>query len=359
MRLVNIENNECVLEAFDSNQRRRVQKIVAIVTGGNVQTTTRDNSVMPLSLYQGNMADIRLDDTHRGHLVALEFGGPEDKCNLVPMYGSFNSTGAWRSLEHSLKQWVDTKVGHVKLSITCQYINPVDPRIPTGFKVDVVTSTNVAFSWTINHPTPAPVRNQTALNFTNTLVAARTEMQQAGWLVENYLNMDNFPSYRRRPVFPQVPQNGNISTFRPYAMLDYLNWKSVKDIPRALTTWSDQIILAQTGDFSTEMREAIHQANQALHNGYLMSDDPTDLTYTELKYRILGSPAGALTDTGADTAAQVDHIIPRSTTGAASFSNAQILSAVHNNQKRAKMEQENQQAIQSVNRGTGRTKMVF
>lgn len=342
--------------------RQRVRRIVAEVTPGVTATTTRDNSVLPMSLYEGGVVDDRPVDCDRGHLIALEFGGPESRDNLVPMYGGFNAGGAWRTFERELDGYAATKSGTVEVEMICDYpaaFSGGDERIPLSFTVNARLAGAMAIerTWTIAHPRPVPVMTTSDTVLRDLLLAARNEMNHNGWLIENNLgDLSALPSYRRLPQFPIVFNSHESHLQRPYGVLDYIEWKAVKDVSSALTLWRDRIILSATGDFSPTGVARILGANRALHDGGLLSDDSADVVYTQLKYRVIGWPPGTLVPGGRDLAPEVDHMIPRSMGGPAAYSNAQVLSGKQNNDKRARVEAAQRAAIAAVPRGTGRVR---
>lgn len=352
------------LETF-ATTRRRVKRLVAEVSTGGSSSTTRDNTILPLALYEGDVADDRPIDCDRGHMIALEFGGPEASDNLVPMYGGFNSGGAWRTFERELDGFAGVKngqgVGTIVVDITCDYstVATDDARIPTSFTIaaGAPTATTPERTWTIAHPRPVPVLSPVDAHNRDLSVDARTRMNHAGWLIEeNIGDLSSWPSYRRLPQFPTVANRNASHTERPYGFLDFIDWFAVKDDRSALTNWQNQIILSSTSEFPTPKIAKILEANRALNGGGLLSDDPTDVAYTQLKYRVIGWPAGTLVPGSRDLAPEVDHIIPRSMTGTSTYSNAQVLSGKHNNNKRAQVTAQQLQQLSNVIRGTGRSR---
>ncbi|NWB83964.1 MULTISPECIES: DNA/RNA non-specific endonuclease [Pseudomonas] len=342
-------------ENFKGGARQRVKRLVAEMSPGVKPhtPTPRNNTVLPLSMYEGGVADTRHEDCHRGHLIALEFGGPESSSNLVPMYGSFNSGGIWRQFERELESWVDAAGGNCEVAITCDYATEIseEQRVPTRFtiitKVLAGLHVNRTRTWPILHPKPAPIIGGADPTKKAEYLALIDEMTNAGWNIQDQLNTVGFPSYRRLPVFPAAA--------RPYAFLDYAEWKSVKDDPKQLAHWNDRVILSQAAEFSSTQIETIRAVNRVLNDGYLISDDIVDPVYTD-KYRIPGQRVGLLVEGGHDLTPQVDHIIAKSASGAAVYSNAMLISAKHNSDKRARLAFADSNALSSIVRGTGRVK---
>lgn len=345
-----------ILENFKGGARQRVKRLVAEMSPAAKPSlpTVRDNSVLPIALYENGVADARHQDCHRGHIIALEFGGPEKNSNLVPMYGSFNSAGTWRKFETELADWVNSADVLCEVTVVCDYSSDAneDQRVPTSFTVTVKGLQDPHKSrtrlWAIPHPKPVPVAIGADPTKKAEYLALIKEMQDANWGIQSHLNMSGMPTYRKAPQFPFGP--------RPYAFLDYAAWKAVKDNPKALQAWSDSVVLAQTDDFSPEQIAKIREVNRVLHDGFYMSDDPDDPAYKELRYRVPGHPPGLLVEGGHDLTPQVDHVIPQSATGAAVYSNAMLISAKHNSNKRARMSIEDETALSNVPRGTGRPK---
>ncbi|GFM55791.1 hypothetical protein PSCICF_19690 [Pseudomonas cichorii] len=353
MRFVNFIS--ALPEHFKAGTRQRVKRLVAEMSPGLKPhtPTLRDNTVLPLSMYEAGISDERHQDCHRGHLIALEFGGPEQSGNLVPMYGSFNSGGIWRQFERDLETWVNAAGGNCEVTIVCNYaIDPAeDQRVPTMFTITVRVmnglQTGRTYTWPITHTKPVPVVSGADPIKKAEYLALIDEMTNLGWDIRNHLSTAGFPSYRRMPQFPLAA--------KPYAFLDYADWKAVKDSPEALGHWNNTLILAQASEFTSSQIETIRAVNRVLNDGLLISDSPDDPVYTD-RYRIPGQPLGLLVEGGHDLTPQVDHVIPKSASGAASYSNAMLISAKHNSDKRARINDADSQSLHSIIRGTGRIK---
>jgi len=350
MRFVKFISN--LPENFKGGARQRVKRLVAEMspTMKPHTPTPRDNTVLPLSMREGVIADTRHQDCHRGHLVALEFGGPEASGNLVPMYGSFNSGGIWRQFERELESWVNAAGGNCEVTIVCDYaINDADEqRVPTRFMITAkVMNGGRTHTWPILHTKPAPMVSGADPTRKAEYLALITEMTNAGWDIKDHLSAVGFPSYRRLPLFP--------SAAKPYAFLDYAEWKAAKDDPEALARWNNNLMLAQAAEFSSTQIETIRAVNRVLNDGFLISDAAVDPVYTD-QYRIPGQPLGLLVEGGHDLTPQVDHVIPKSTSGSAAYSNAMLISAKYNSDKRAQLTYADSTALRSIDRGTGRNR---
>lgn len=331
------------------SQRRRVKQVVAEVQADQqLHSTPRDNQVLPLALYPmanesgvgSGDPDSRPFDCDRGHLISLECGGPEASYNLVPMWGRFNQVGAWKQLEADMNVWVWSaglkSTAHITIDCAYSTEDEEDPRIPIAFTVKAMVTAGFnqgkTNAWPmLEHNQPSPVCNPNPV-LKQSLVNAQEEMGLSGWKIEEYIDWSNRPSYFKKPVFtPKI---------RPYAVLDYLKWKETlvqcnNDLDYAKRKFTETF---QNKEFDTKRRQTIKDANRALNDGYLKSDDPQDWAYVDLRFRSLGCPPGVLLDNGGtDSAPQVDHIIPKSRTGVDAFSNAQLLSAAYNKFKRSQM----------------------
>ena len=351
MRFIRLISNST--EPFKGGTRQRVKQLVAEMSPGASppSPTQRDNNVLPLSMYEGGVADTRHQDCHRGHLIALEFGGPESSHNLVPMYGSFNSGGSWRHFERALETWMNTAANHCEVTIDCAYASDLteEQRVPTQFtitaKVTDGPQTLNQSTWNILHPKPVPLVGGADPTKKAEYLALIAEMTNSGWNISDQLSLEGFPTYKPLPVFP--------AGVRPYAFIDYAEWKSVKDDPEKLCYWNSCVILAQACEFSSKQIEMIRAVNRVLNDGYLMSDAIVDPVYTDA-YRVPGLPLGLLVEGGHDHTPQVDHVVAKSASGAGVYSNAMLISAKHNSDKRAKLAPDDSDALKCIVRGTGR-----
>ena len=126
-------------------KRLRISSVSCTLTykQGYPNTKRKSNSPpQPLSNYSSNnlgpIPNMGIYNTDRGHLVALEFGGPELKENLVPMWSRFNKHGDWKKLEEYIKGLIFLHT-QVTLNITCNYSDNDfdDKRIPLSFDIEV------------------------------------------------------------------------------------------------------------------------------------------------------------------------------------------------------------------------------
>lgn len=248
---------------------------------------TRDSTVVPL---MGSLASFafRVTGLDRGHLIALELGGPDCPENLVPMYAQFNQSGDWKALE---KELANDGATEVRINI---YYNDDIPFLPKSFLV----------SWTIADKTGNEERK-------SRIIRMRTHAPKP------YIAPTDYSGFKAI-IKPHLPTHKD--RFEPYAFLEQLR---------------DQLGLRppeENKGFSEAERVAVKVANalydeQAGNKGFLMSDDASD-------------PYQTLNERGNDDQPQVDHIVPESVIGSNSFRNAKLLSKKLNNIKRAKLAEE-------------------
>jgi hypothetical protein len=338
---------ETFSDSTGTTTRQRVTKVSATLQQGTGTATPRDGNVQPIALKASNgTIDARLYDTDRGHLIAIDFGGPEDPKNLVPMWGTFNRCGRWKEVERELVTWVEQQSMECVVTIAVAYPTSTtvdDPRIPIAFQVSVqtVAAQNPASrTWPIiDHRRPVP-DNRPDASLKLQLTAAKAEMEGNSWRIEDHLDWNNFPSYRPFPSFT--------SGARPYAVLDYLDYKELVARVGADRAKVEMANRMQSTGFTEVQRERILAANRALNDGHLVSDDSNDSVRTDLKHRPLGTPEGVLIfHGGSDSAPQVDHIIPESRSGTNAYSNAQVLSSAYNNALRAAISGTDAQQLQA------------
>jgi hypothetical protein len=343
MPYLRYEGHRTATESFDQLARARITRLEAVLKIGTTphfNTTIRDNSVRPLALKTKTSFDDRPSSCDRGHLVALEFAAPDSSDNLVPMWGGFNAHGQWRVFEGELDNWACGIVlaKRVLLTIECAYLGD-DPRIPSAFKITALTDTNCQKQWQIPHPKPMPVAAGADPAGKALLIKEMTEMNDLRWCVESCLGND------RVPRFPVVGMGALASRCRPYAVLDYMDWKAVKDHRQNLAAWRSVLLVSNGGNFDAWQRARIVGVNRIMHDGFIKSDDANDVAYTNLTYRMEGYDAGILVEGDRDLAPEIDHIVAKSMGGPKSFSNAQILSGIYNKNKSARQDAVNLAAI--------------
>jgi hypothetical protein len=248
---------------------------------------TRDSTVVPLMGPLGSFA-FRVTGLDRGHLIALELGGPDCPENLVPMYAQFNQSGEWKGLE---KELANDGAKAVRINI---YYNDDIPFLPKSFLV----------SWTIEDKTGNEERKSRII-------------RMRAYAPKPYVAPDDYSGFKAI-IKPHLPATKD--PYEPYAFLEKLRGPLGLKPPE------------ENKGFSEAERVAVKVANalydeQAGNKGFLMSDDASD-------------PYQTLNEKGNDDQPQVDHIVPESVIGSNSFRNAKLLSKKLNNIKRAKLEQE-------------------
>jgi len=89
-----------------------------------------------------------IGDAHKGHIVALELGGPDVGANIVAQFGHFQSVGVWRAAERAALEIAKTKERageQVEYLVKLHYKPYLHPEqgsrkgllFPTGFTVMV------------------------------------------------------------------------------------------------------------------------------------------------------------------------------------------------------------------------------
>jgi hypothetical protein len=87
-------------------------------------------------------------DAQKGHLMALELGGPDMPWNIVPQWGNWQANGEWRTAERKvleLAQEAAKKGKHIGFQVDIQYKAYEVPEqgslkglvVPTGFRMTI------------------------------------------------------------------------------------------------------------------------------------------------------------------------------------------------------------------------------
>ncbi|HYW10165.1 MAG TPA: DNA/RNA non-specific endonuclease [Longimicrobium sp.] len=343
---------------YYTEPRKRVRGVTVVLAPGYPASTTARVGGEPLALRRllGG-TELRIHNTEAGHLIALEYGGPDVESNLVPMWGHFNKHGAWKQLEASIATLVATR-GRVNLEITCDYLASTDARIPKVFRVKatLLESVGSPAMWTINHVPPRPRPEAPDMGFAALVATARTDMNTVfpnGFFIEE--------TYTRTRSGQQLKLPGRTVAERPYAILDYMALSSSINFP----------LLANVDNhrgFDEQQRAWILALNRMDNNDLLITDDAADFatTATDLhrdsrgnhiyhgSYIADGFPLGVLMETGGDQAPEVDHIIPESRGGSNAFSNAQVISRAYNQWKHARISDDDAQRLEALSRRSSR-----
>lgn len=358
MYVDSIDYQASTFEKFGSGQRRRPKRLIGYVQPGNrvSKRSRRDGSVQPLALYEVGSADgwgsgdvdERLTDTARGHLFAIQFGGDERPGNLVPMWAGVNSTGgAWGRFETELSNWVHARNMRTTVTISIDYPNPMtgDERVPESFTV-TASAGAANRTWVIRHFGISWIchgADASTKAYYNKMI---TEMDALGWKVEGCIDefIHEFPSYRKIPVFPTIYFDCPSLT-RPYAFLDYIDFKAVEGSEAGRRRFVDAVMSKPSTSVDSQIREVVLAANRVLNDGWLITDADDDPAWWDFGGRPVGAPAGTLTDGGRDTSAEIDHIVPSARGGFLAFSNLQVTSGRMNSNKRASIDTDIQAAF--------------
>lgn len=320
---------------YKGQTRLRVVRIQAFNVILPLHGTPRNGLIQPLALYEPNgLPDERPLHTDRGHLVGLQFGGPERPDNLVPMYGGFNSgAGAWgRQFEGPLKAHLNAHGRAVNLDITISYPDATSP-IPSQFQV-IVQALNgdtlppsLASPLLLNHPPPIAfyVEPDAFVEEAGALLQDRQdEMERNNWYVESQVTSPGRNPNLQVGGIPPGSIDFNVNNqknafyaARPYAVLDYIyvNYRSEYDtLGGPHLAGGFQNVTA----FTKDQVMFVLQMNVVRSRGYIDSDLYGITPHEQIQHLILAST---------DYQAQVDHAMGRSGGGSNAYSNARVISA--------------------------------
>lgn len=305
--------------------------------------TARDGRVQPLALIQPNAGtDPRPLHTDRGHLIALNFGGPEDSSNLVPMYGGFNSPGgAWGGFETALTNHLN-KVGNaVDISVTMTYGASSD-AIPSAFDITVGRNRGDPLPSSIPSPTKLlhtqPVTffqtpDQTTLVSGIRLQQLKEQMEEACWYVElQRQSAGRDKAIRAGSIAPEEinfndpKQKAVFYGTRPLGFLDFIELNYGSDF-KTLGGPNVSNGLNNGDDFTSAQVDFILQMSVVRELGYLKSSLSGVTPLEPFDNMMVGST---------DASAQVDHIWPQQLGGSNCYSNARVVSAWCNQKLKAK-----------------------
>ena len=325
-------------EAFsvDGQMRQRVTKVQVSHLYLPARGTPRlagQAAPMPLSQHLSDVqVAARVTHTDRGHLVGLQFGGPEHPFNLVPMYSGFNGqSGAWGSFERTLREFLAVRGRALDMFITLTYGSSTDvpAQVPSVIAVSV-SARGAALPASLQglrillHTPPSvetKVLDERDHELGELLETRESEMVAAGWFVEDHIASPGRNSTLsvglRQPSRADFgvgrDMAGTLTYYatRPYAVLDYLRYRHATDYARfGFPTPTVQNVT----EFSTQQLEAIRYVNVVRNGGVLRSDLAAFDPFRDLM------PAST------DAKAVVDHIWPKQNGGANAFSNARLIS---------------------------------
>ena len=82
-------------------------------------------------------------DMDKGHIIALELGGPDVPANICPQWSQFQRNGEWRRMEvevHEIAQQQEAHYNLVKMTVHLYYngsLSHTRGLCPSGFQVDL------------------------------------------------------------------------------------------------------------------------------------------------------------------------------------------------------------------------------
>jgi hypothetical protein len=334
---------------FGDEVRQRLTWVTGtgLKTGNPTKRLVASKAPQPLSQYPlgSDTPGYRLEHTERGHIIGLQFGGPESKYNLVPMYADYNGgSGAWGKLEQEIKKWLDGGTGRkLGMDVSISYENS-ESAIPSTFAFTINSECTATISESLSgfnfyvHP-PAYIKfdalDEDDLARLDVLKKAQKMMMQENWFVETS-GAISIPGSGRSmrsgvqdiPVavggvdltkFDLTTLEGLCAAYasRPYAVLDYL-WFKHRETYSNVLKFAPVTKFDNTQPFSEAQRSTIQKVNILAHLGYMVSDlaqiIPEQETYPTL---FIGST---------DASAQVDHITGKAGSGSNCYSNARLVS---------------------------------
>jgi hypothetical protein len=337
---------------FGTEKRERLSWVSGsgLRSGNPTARLTGSATPQPLSQYPlgADIPGYRLEHTERGHIIGLQFGGPEHKCNLVPMYAGYNGgSGGWGQMEQKVRRWLDSGMNRaLGMNVSIGY-DRADSAIPSNF----------GFSFHSQCAAPLPgqfggfhfhVHPPACISFDeldegdlvrlDILKRSQKLMMAEKWFVETSGAVQLPGSGRSlRSGTTSVPlavggvaldkfdlndPDGLAAAYasRPYAVLDYLWFKHqeiyINHLNFGLVTRFDN-----TEPFSEVQKSAVRKLNILAHLGYMVSDLFAISDQENYHTLFVGS---------ADASAQVDHITGKSGAGSNCFSNARLVSKVMN-----------------------------
>jgi hypothetical protein len=273
----------------------------------------------PLPLYYDVLATTeRMDPAYdRGHLIALNLGGPNDEHNIVPISSFSNRRGDWESIERQIDGYcMDNLVRYMQVRV----VYPDGKGVPTGFIVRA-SPQQLGLPDAGNAPNlgeAQPRYDQTLGTYTwkvsNAMLprAALTITKE----VQNYLLL--FKEYEV-PFEAYLQREGKTRNGEaPYHFLSFINDTEklhpigTPGVPARFSGAQRLMILAYNGYLNSKVSDDL----------WITSDDPQDM-FRELSV------------CGCKDSPHVDHILPFSRAGNNSFDNARVVSEAHNSTKAA------------------------
>lgn len=141
----------------------RVRPVHVQATVVQCRSPARDTTLLPAAVDDEEWDQLKELSFEAGHIVALQFGGPDHPVNLAPMNKGANSaSGLWGQIEQKMRHYVGNLAGghpggHLQVNLHLYY-NSLEPRIPDqvfGSLVHVVGTAQTPVEW-INHAISPP-----------------------------------------------------------------------------------------------------------------------------------------------------------------------------------------------------------
>lgn len=305
---------------YQGQSRERPSGVVFELGAGAArgQKRPREELETPLALVgPGGQADPMVFHMDRFHLVAHRWGGSKASENLVPAYAGFNRT-EWSNFEDAIDQVVQARGGPVRVTMTLGYDDGGDPRVPVRLHVKVEEELDGIFvqrhnGWFV--PTP-PTAQRAEDRWLEALIAQHHDaFVTSGFSAHMLFDPSGMPLF-----LPLEPGS--------HAILDYLHHQGL-----LAGTAAANVTLGNNKDFTAEQRDLILMHNRIRNrSGFVVTESSADPAHGWPTPQ--GRPPGTLLDGSTHAAPQVDHIVPKARNGSNAFSNAMVMSAQHNNEKR-------------------------
>lgn len=324
-----------------ADPRERVAYVIARKVIKPVRSTIRFNGVKPLALRKADRTyDARPLHTDRGHLIGLQFGGPEKPENLVPMYGGFNGpSGPWGLWESELAEHLGRKGRSVDIEVWVTYPN-IGSSVPSSFLVRVTAHSKHPLPTTLagmrQMDMPIPVNhyqepNDWQRDFGTLLGSYQNDMEAANWYVEKDQAVS--PGIKKAALcvgerelqpssidFANMNQKRAFYDSRPYAVLDWMYFRE-KNYYQICGGPNMSGGFQNVSNFTGSQVNFIFQAAFARNGGFINSDLYGVHGVEDQRRLMLGST---------DYQGQVDHVYGKASGGSNAFSNARIISAKMN-----------------------------
>ncbi|MDI1450236.1 DNA/RNA non-specific endonuclease [Polyangium sp. 6x1] len=308
--------------AYQGQARERPSGVTFELAAGGARGRKRPREELetPLALVApGGAVDPMVFHMDRFHLVAHRWGGSKESENLVPAYAGFNRT-EWSNFEGEIDKVVQARGGPVRVTITPGYDDTQDPRVPVRLHVKVEEELLDGIfvqrhnGWFV--PTP-PTAQRAEDRWLEALIAQHHDNFVASGFSAHMLHDPSGMPLN----LPNEPG--------PHAILDYLHING-----HLAGTAAQNVTLKNGQEFTAAQRDLILMHNRIRNqSGFVISESPTDPARSWPAPP--GRPPGTLLDGSTHAAPQVDHMYPQAHNGSNAYSNAMVMSAQHNNEKRS------------------------